>query len=119
MPMNINLVNIKVLAIIGATQMNANGINDSGQVVGQFTDAGGVEHGFVYEGESFCQLDYPGATGTNILGINNLGQMVGMFTTPTGTYGFLYDRATFSPPLTYPGGGNFTVANGINDRGKS
>jgi probable HAF family extracellular repeat protein len=65
-----------------------------------------------------CQLDYPGATGTNILGINNLGQMVGMFTTLTATSGFLYDRGTFSPPLTYPGAGNFTVPNGINDRGE-
>jgi probable HAF family extracellular repeat protein len=118
MSTNIDLLSIKLLVIPGATQMNANGINDNSQVVGQFTDARGVEHGFVYEEESFCQLDYPGATGTNILGINNLGQMVGMFTTPTGTYGFLYDRGTFSPPLTYPGAGNFTVANGINDRGE-
>ena len=116
--MPINLVSIKLLAIPGATQMRANDINDNGQVVGQFTDAGGVAHGFVYEEESFCQLDYPGATATQILGINNLGQMVGMFTTLIATSGFLYDRGTFSPPLTYPGAGNLTAANGINDRGE-
>lgn len=116
MPTNISLVSIKPLAIPGATQMSANDINDSGQVVGQFIDARGGAHGFVYEEESFCQLDYPGATATQILGINNLGQMVGMFTTLTATSGFLYDRGTFSPPLTYPGAGNLTVPNGINDR---
>lgn len=118
MPTQVILLNIKVLAIPGVSKMNANGINDNGQVVGQFTDAGGVDHGFVYEEESFCRLDYPGATGTNILGINNLGQMVGMFTTLTGTSGFVYDRGTFSPPLTYPGAANLTVANGMNDRGE-
>ena len=118
MPTNIHLVSIKLLAIPGAVQMSANDINDNGQVVGQFTDARGGAHGFVYKDESFCQLDYPGATASEILGINNLGQMVGMFTTLTATSGFLYDRGTFSPPLTYPGAGNLTVPNGINDRGE-
>jgi probable HAF family extracellular repeat protein len=118
MPTNINLVSMKLLTIHGATQMIANDINDNGQVVGQFTDAGGGVHGFVYEEESFCQLDYPGGTGTNILGINNLGQMVGMFSSLTATSGFFYDRGVFSAPLTYPGAGNLTVPNGINDRGE-
>ncbi len=44
--------------------------------------------------------------------------MVGMFTTLNATSSFLYDRRTFSPPLTYPGARNFTVPNGINDRGE-
>jgi probable HAF family extracellular repeat protein len=118
MPANIHLLSVKVLTIAGATQMTANDINDSGQVVGQFIDPTGVVHGFVYEEKSFCQLDYPGATSTEVLGINNLGQMVGMFSTLTATFGFLYDRGTFSPSLTYPGAGNFTIPNGINDRGE-
>jgi probable HAF family extracellular repeat protein len=118
MPTNINLITIKLLAIPGAIRMTANDINDKGQVVGQFTDAHNGVHGFVYEEESFCQLDYPGATTTEILGINNLGQIVGLFTTPTATSGFFYDRGTFSPPLTYPGAGNLTIPNGINDRGE-
>jgi probable HAF family extracellular repeat protein len=118
MPTNINLITIKLLAVPGAIGITANDINDQGQVVGQFTDAHNGAHGFVYEEESFCQLDYPGATTTEILGINNLGQMVGMFTTLTATSGFFYERGTFSPPLTYPGAGNLTVANGMNDRGE-
>ena len=118
MPANLTLLHVKLLAIPGVTQMTANGINDHGQVVGQFTDSHGMPHGFIYEEESFCQLDYPGAAETNILGINNLSQMVGMFTTLTATAGFLYDRGTFSPPITYPGPGNLTVPNGVNDRGE-
>lgn len=105
MPTSINLVSIKLLAVPGAIQMSANDINDNGQIVGQFTDALGNAHGFVYEEDSFCQLDYPGASTTEILGINNLGQMVGMFTTIAATSGFLYDRGTFSFPLTFPLGG--------------
>jgi probable HAF family extracellular repeat protein len=118
MPTTINLVSIKLLTIRGATQMSANDINDNGQIVGQFTDALGSVHGFVYEEDSFCQLDYPGASATEILGINNQGQMVGMFSMLTVTSGFLYDRGTFSSPLTFPVGGNFTVPNAINDRGE-
>jgi probable HAF family extracellular repeat protein len=117
-PTNLNLITVKLLAIPAAIRMSANDINDDCQVVGQFTDAQNRVHGFVYQGESVCQLDYPGATTTEILGINNLGQMVGLFTTLTATSGFSYDRGTFSPPLTYPGAGNLTIPNGINDRGE-
>jgi probable HAF family extracellular repeat protein len=116
MTAKINLLAVKLLTISGASQMTANDINDRGQVVGQFIDPSGT-HGFVFEEDSFCQLDYPDATSTNILGINNLGQMVGMLTTLTATAGFLYDRGTFSPALSFPGAGNLTIANGINDRG--
>src|SRR4051794_8940025 len=80
MPTKLMLLSTKLLAIAGATQMTANDINDHGQVVGQFTDSRGVAHGFLYEEESYCQIDYPAATETNLLGINNLGQIVGMFT---------------------------------------
>lgn len=113
----INVISITTIKVPGATQMTANDINEHGQVVGQYTDEKGAVHGFIYEEESFCQLDYPEAASTNILGINNLGQMVGMFTTLTATAGFLYDRDTFSPPLSYPGAGNLTIANALNDRG--
>src|SRR5262245_29726881 len=116
MPMNVHVLNVKLLAIPGATQMTANGINDHGQVVGQFTDAQGNAHGFIYEADSFCQLDYPDATGTNLLDINNLGQIVGICSTLTAAVGFLYDRGVFSPPLTFPGSGGVTP-NGLNDRG--
>src|SRR4051812_3685945 len=103
MATKITLLNVKLLAISGATQITANDINDHGQVVGHFFDSQGAAHGFLFEEDSYCQVDYPSGSDTNILGINNLGQMVGMFTEQTGTSGFQYDRGTFSPPLNYPG----------------
>jgi probable HAF family extracellular repeat protein len=118
MATKITLLSIKLLAIAGATQMTANDINDHGRIVGQFTDSHGNAHGFLYEEESFCQIDYPSASGTSLLGINNLGQIVGMFNGPAATSGFFYDRGTFGPPLMYPSGGNFTIANALNDRGE-
>lgn len=115
---NVSVLSIELIAIPGAQQITANAINDRGQVVGQFTDATGTPHGFVYQNDSFCQLDYPNARETNILDINNYGQLVGMITTATATLGFVYDRRTFSPPLIYPGSRNLTIPNGINDRGE-
>lgn len=118
MASNVSVLSIELLKIPGATQITANAINDRSQVVGQFTDANGSPHGFIYEDESFCQLDYPNARATNILDINNHGQIVGMIVTATATLGFIYDRGSFSSPLVYPGSTNLTIANGINDRGE-
>jgi probable HAF family extracellular repeat protein len=118
MPASLTVVSIKLLAIPTATQITANGINDHGQVVGQFVDKNGEDHGFIWEADSFSQVDYPGMTAVNLYKINNLGQFVGSMTDPNGTvHGFFFDRGTLSPPLTYPGAGA-TYALGINDRGE-
>ncbi len=39
------------------------GINDSGAIVGSFSDSTG-EHGFIYYSGSWAKVDYPGAAGT-------------------------------------------------------
>jgi len=118
MPASLTVVSIKVLDIPAATQITANGINDHGQVVGQFTDQNGGVHGFLWEADSFCQVDYPGMSAVNLYKINNLGQFVGSANDPSGTtHGFFCDRGTFSPPLTHPGAAA-TYAFGINDRGE-
>lgn len=74
----------------------AQGINDAGQVVGQFTDSVGVGnyHVFVYSvsGATYATLDPPGATGEFTLGngINSVGQVVGEFSDSAGaTHAFL------------------------------
>ena len=118
MPAALNVITIKLLAIPNATQITANGINDHGQVVGQFTDQQGVAHGFVYEQGSFCQVDYPGMSDVNLYKINNLGQFVGSIRDSAGTiHGFFFDHGTLSHPLSHPGAGA-TYASGINDRGE-
>lgn len=118
MAASLTVVQIKLLNIAGATQIIANGINDHGQIVGQFGDQNGGVHGFVWEADSVSQVDYPGMSAINLYKINNLGQFVGSIKDPNGAvHGFFFDRGSFSPPLTYPGAGA-TYAYGINDRGE-
>jgi probable HAF family extracellular repeat protein len=117
MPASVNVLTIKVLDIPNAT-LTANGINDRGQVVGQFSDPKGTPHGFVYEADSFVHVDYPNMSGINLYKINNLGQFVGSVTDAKGVVcGFFYDRGTLSPPLSFMAGGG-TYAYGINNRGE-
>jgi probable HAF family extracellular repeat protein len=73
----------------GSTLTLALGINDAGQIVGEY-EASGRFHGFLLSGGSFTTLDPPGSTFTNALGINNVGQIVGLYSDASGrTHGFL------------------------------
>src|SRR5690348_11580047 len=108
--MAVNVLQLTLLNVPGIRLVTANDINDHGQIVGQFSDAQGVAHGYVYQHGNLSQIDYPGATSTNLLGINNLGQIVGMFTTSSATVGLFYDRGTFGQ-VQFPGAGNLAVAN--------
>jgi|GEM_PF-7024138 len=47
----------------GASATFAEGINNGGQIVGEFTDASG-NHGFLYSAGAFNTLNYPGASTT-------------------------------------------------------
>jgi uncharacterized membrane protein len=118
MPTSLTVLAIKVLDIPNATQITANGINDHGQLVGQFNDKNGVAHGVIWEADSFSQIDYPGMSAINLYKINNLGQFVGSVNDPQGTvHGFFYDHGTFSLPLSFPGAGA-TYTLGLNNRGE-
>ena len=44
----------------GSTFTIAYGINASGEIVGQYRDAGGVTHGFLLSGGVYTTLDVPG-----------------------------------------------------------
>ena len=57
------------------------GVNDNGIVVGDYRDAAGNFHGFVWDGGLFLTFDvpFPEATLTAPTGINNVGQIVGVY----------------------------------------
>jgi len=60
------------------------GINDVGQIVGQYSDLGGT-HGFLLSGGIYTTLDDPlGTHGTVATGINNAGQIVGTYVDTNG-----------------------------------
>jgi probable HAF family extracellular repeat protein len=111
----------------GASSDNASGINDSGQIVGSFTDANNWTHGFLYSGGSFTTIDYPNTSknssgffgGTEANGINNSGQVVGFHgpTTLGVAPGYLYSGGSFTSISAMPNA--FTsAAYGINDAGQ-
>lgn len=68
----------------------AEGINNSGVIVGLYLEANGAEHGFVKSGGSFTTIDFPKSTLTDVFSINAQGQIVGRYTDTAGvTHGFL------------------------------
>jgi probable HAF family extracellular repeat protein len=103
--------------------IQAFGINDAGQVVGQYT-SGSDTHSFLYSGGVFTPIDDPlGIGGTFATDINDAGQIVGYYVDANGRYhGFLYDpNAGVFPPyftLNYPSTSDRTFAQGINDAGQ-
>jgi hypothetical protein len=115
-PIHYNFMFIKVP---GSANDFANGINDLGQVVGQYTllvDGALISHGFVETNGHFATIDVPGAILTVGNSINNLGQVVGNYQSPTQNHAFLEVKGIFTT-IDVPGAAA-TFANGINDRGQ-
>jgi probable HAF family extracellular repeat protein len=113
-------------SVFGGT--HALGINDAGQIVGQFDNATG-RHGFFYNGGNFTTLDVSDpsarAGSTEAIGINASGQIVGDYIDSGGTrHGFLYSGGTYTTlndPFAINGDSsstNGTFALGINNLGQ-
>ena len=96
----------------GALATEATGINKTGDVCGQYSDATGG-HGFVLSAGVFTTIDYPGAQYSYLQGINDMGQVVGL----AEPIGFVYDLRTQSfTDIRYPGAA-FTYPLAINNTG--
>ena len=103
----------------GANLTEAIGINDDGQVVGDYRDSSGKFHGFFWDAGLFLTIDvpFPEATLTGPNGINNVGQIVGFYNDNTGgRHGFLYDRGNFIS-IDFPGAQHTSLTD-INDDGQ-
>src|SRR5947208_7390652 len=60
----------------GASFTVAFGINNRGEIVGNYGFADGTGHGFLLDKGNFTTIDFPGATSTAAFGING-GEQVG------------------------------------------
>jgi hypothetical protein len=104
----------------GAT---ANGINNSGQIVGFYSDST-TGHAFVKSGGNYATVDVPGAELTYANGINDAGDVAGYYngyldvggTSVFGMYGFVKSAGGYRT-INVPGA-IFTQAYGINNSGQ-
>lgn len=87
---------------------SADGINNSGQIVGQIGS-----HGFLLSGGSYTTFDVPGSPFTQPLGINDAGHIVGVFNAAPSTHSFLLSGGAYTT-LDVPGA-SYSQANGINN----
>jgi len=86
----------------GETQTQVTGINNLGNTVGFWVDAGGANHGFTDFSGVFTSLDNPGSTAipvfTQFLGVNDSDEVAGFFTDAAGSqHAFTVAGGTFTP----------------------
>jgi MprA protease rhombosortase-interaction domain-containing protein len=114
-----------VIQAPGADLLNgteATGINDAGQVVGGYTEAGtGLERGFLLDGGTFQPFDVPGAYLTGAWDINNHGVIVGgtfLRSAPGVQVGFIKDGDSYTFVQKGDQSGPFGIQlTGVNDSG--
>ena len=99
----------------------AQGINDSGQVVGWCQNSSGYSHAFLYSGGTMQDLGTFGGPNSYAFRINGSGQVVG-YSNYSSVYhyaehAFLYSGGTMQDLGTLPGD-TVSTGNGINDSGQ-
>ncbi|MGA7077321.1 MAG: hypothetical protein WBQ43_01990 [Terriglobales bacterium] len=95
----------KSVAFPKVHEQSAFGVNDSGQMVGEYLDASGVYHGWELSAGKFTTIDVPfaGATGTGTNGINDSGEIAGGWNgSGISQHGFTLIGGTYTS-FDYPG----------------
>jgi probable HAF family extracellular repeat protein len=82
----------------GAVATRALGINARGEIVGSYTDAAGMTHGFRWRNGNVTTIAFPGANHTEAWGINPRGDIVGRYRVAGDTriFGFLLRRGVYT-----------------------
>jgi probable HAF family extracellular repeat protein len=105
----------------GGNRIRLHGISNLNEMVGEYTDNGGITHGFVEMADLFLFATL--VEGTIWSGINAGGtQLVGQFQDNTGTHLALYDGLPQHVYVLFdhnPIAANGIIANGINDAGQA
>jgi uncharacterized membrane protein len=101
----------------GGVGTHANGINNAGEIVGQYKNPPGnpPHHGFLDNAGTFSTIDFPGASETVASAINTSGEIAGIYALGGSQFGFIDKGGTFST-IAFPGAA-VTDVYGINDQG--
>ncbi|PWU11381.1 MAG: hypothetical protein C5B51_02780 [Terriglobia bacterium] len=108
--------------IPGGSNVFVYGINDSGEMVANYTDAAGTNHCATITGNIITEIADPKAVGTGpgkgttCFGINNAGQVVGAYSLDVFSNGFAYTGGQYVD-IVVPGATAGTVAVGLNNIG--
>jgi probable HAF family extracellular repeat protein len=99
----------------------ANGLNNAGDVVGQFVDGVGDTHAFLWRGGPMSGnpvelIGYPGGAYSSATGINDAGDIAGWFSDGLSTHAFVLRRGVYTR-IDGPGAID-TLAFGINNHGQ-
>jgi len=87
----------------GAVATFGSAINDSGSIVGYYTDSSKVTHGFLLKGGKYKTLNVPKALDTYATGINKSGEIVFFWIDSAGAYeSSLYNGKTYKT-INIPG----------------
>jgi uncharacterized membrane protein len=81
----------------GATSTQANGLNDNGQIVGNYLDSAGVQHGFLLSGGKYTTLDVPKETNSSAVGINIKGLITLIAYNGSSYDSFLFNGKSYTP----------------------
>ncbi|MEM7049501.1 MAG: hypothetical protein AAF604_07580 [Acidobacteriota bacterium] len=101
----------------GADQTVIRGVNNLGEIVGEYEGSDGIRHAFARLGGTLINVDVPGAAESRARGINDLGEIVGHYDDTTGSrHGFRRSTAGAYSTLDFPGAVS-TVTGGINNTG--
>ncbi|MEM7583595.1 MAG: hypothetical protein AAF560_09470 [Acidobacteriota bacterium] len=102
----------------GAEQTVIRGVNDAGDIVGEYAGVDGVRRGFARISGSFMMIDVPLAEETRPRGINNLGEIVGSWDDDAGLrHAFTRDASSIFTTFDFPGATE-TLLGDINDAGE-
>lgn len=111
------------VTIPGGSNVLVTGINDSGELVANYTDTAGSSHCATISGGTINEIVDPNAVGTgpgkgtSCWGINNAGEVVGSYSAVVFGNGFLYSGGTFTD-IIFPGATAGTSAFGLNNVGQ-
>jgi len=102
----------------GAVASTASTVNPAGAVVGAYTDASGVTHGYLLYHGTFATIDFPGSLFTFAGGNNPEGDVIGAYSftkNATVLHSFLLRNGVFTS--FDPPGASLSDAAGINPAG--
>lgn len=89
----------------GAHYSSAAGINDRGEIAGDYLDDKSVSHCFRRDAAgSFSTIEIPGATSCSATGINNAGAVIGTYWSAEGTQAFVWRPSSVPPVQTAAAG---------------